>query len=74
MDTTALALVGAVVLLVTVVLLWVLQRATRELRATSDRIGAARDRLEPVADGVRVDAEAARRRLEGLRDDRPARD
>jgi|GEM_PF-6532744 len=66
MDATALAVVGLVVLAVTGVLLWVLQRATHELRATSDRVTAARDRLEPVAEGVRADAEAARRRLEGL--------
>jgi len=74
MDATALAVVGLVVLGVTGVLLWVLLRATQQLRATSDRISAARDRLVPVADGVRADAEAARRRLEGLRRDGDAPD
>lgn len=69
MHATTLAVVGLVVLGVTLALLLVLVRATRELRGTADRISAARDRLEPVADGVRTDAEAARRRLEQLRAD-----
>lgn len=72
MATATIVVLGVVGIGATLALLATLVLATREVRATADRLAAVRDRVEPMADGIGRDARRGQARLEALRAERQA--